>query len=53
MTGFLVVLMGDGVVYPPGEGGGHLGIYWVGMRSPGLQLGSRSKNIFPKIDTPF
>ena len=50
MTGFLVVLMGDGVVYPRG---GHLGIYWVGMRSPGLQLGSRSKNIFPKIDTPF
>ena len=24
----------------PGEGGGHLGIFWVGMCRPGLQIGT-------------
>ena len=25
---------------PPGGGGGHLGIFWVGMCRPGLQIGT-------------
>ena len=37
-----------------GSGGGHLGIFWVGMCRPGLQIGTPFwKKIFPKIDTPF
>ena len=31
----------------PGGGGGHLGIFWVDMCRPGLQIGTRSKNNFP------
>ena len=30
---------------PPG--GGHVGIFWVGMCRPGLQIGTRSKKNFP------
>ena len=33
---------------------GHLGIFWVGMCRPGLQIGTPFlKKISPKIDTPF
>ena len=35
------------------RGGGHLGIFGVGMCRPGLQIGICSKKISPKIDTPF
>ena len=52
------------VLASPGGGGGHVGIFWVGMCRPGLQIGtpfwkkfplkliprSRSR---PKNDTPF
>ena len=31
--------------------GGHLGIFWVGMCRPGLQIGTKKNS--PKIDTPF
>ena len=34
-----------------GGGGGHLGIFWVGMCRPGLH--PVLKKISPKIDTPF
>ena len=36
----------------PGE---HLGIFWVGMFRPGLQIGTPflKKKFSPKIDTPF
>ena len=48
---------------PAGEGGGYLGIFWVGMCCPGLQIWypilamgqffiPRSR-IHPKTDTPF
>ena len=30
-----------------GGGGGHLGIFWMGMCRLGLQLAPRSKNNFP------
>ena len=36
---------------PPGGGRGHLGIFWVGMCRPGLQIGTKKNS--PKIDTPF
>ena len=39
--------------FSPGEGG-HLGIFWVGMCRPRLQIGTPfKKKISPKIDTPF
>ena len=35
-------------VLPEGEGGGALGIFWVGMYRPGLQIGTPfSKKNFP------
>ena len=34
--------------------GGHLGIFWVGMYRPGLQIGTLFEKKFPpKTDTPF
>ena len=41
-------------VLDPGGGGGHLGIFWVGMCRPGLQdWHSVLKKIPPKMDTLF
>ena len=38
----------------PAPGGRHLGIFWVGMCLPGLQIGTPfQKRISPKIDTQF
>ena len=39
---------------PGGGGRGQLGIFWIGMCRPALQIGTPFlKKISPKIDTPF
>ena len=39
--------------YEPRGGGGHLGIFWVGMYRRDSKLAPRSKKKSPEIDTPF